>query len=303
MCFRDEKGITGIDITVSIILITVFIAVVAALISNINQSSNEHDRQTQAISYAIDAIEDIKSKGYREDGSVNYNDKGIDSEYTLEDADIIENGEYTGFSKKILIEDYSHIKSEKTSNIVKKLTVEISYKFKGDLKSVVLSTYVAKVSGKDWIYMKSNKGITITSLIIYVIAMALIIVLLSRITTFFYKNVDTSALDESPTSQYTKFSNALTKETNISGNKVITVSNGTDDSGKQSNYIIFSDGNQYTYKEQNHSIYKNKIKICSNIDRCTFAYQYSNSQYVINVEFKSGNLDKTGNNKLSFTIQ
>lgn len=147
--------------------------------------------------------------------------------------------------------------------------------------------------------MKNDKGITITSLIIYVIVMVLIVILISRITTYFYKNVDLKKLSENPTNQYTKFSNAMTAESNISGNKVIATKN---DSSNGINYIIFSDGNQYTYRQDTHSIYKNKIKICNNIDRCSFQYEYKDSQYTILVEFKSGDLDKSGNNSLSYTL-
>lgn len=150
--------------------------------------------------------------------------------------------------------------------------------------------------------MRKEKGITIMSLIVYVIAMVLILVLISRITTYFYKNIDITALDKSPSSQYTKFATAISKETNIDGNSVIMSYNG-EENIDQTNYIVFSSGNQYTFKKENNSIYKNKVKICENIDKCSFSYEFVDSKYVITIAFKSGNLDKSTEEKeLTYTI-
>ena len=113
--------------------------------------------------------------------------------------------------------------------------------------------------------MKNNKGVTLTSLIIYVIGMVIVVASISTLTTFFYKNIDTSAINDNTTTQYTKFLSYFTEEINNSNNKVVECKN---------NYIIFSSGNQYTYMEENKSIYKNKIKLCDNVEKCEFSYKY-----------------------------
>ena len=94
--------------------------------------------------------------------------------------------------------------------------------------------------------MKNNKGVTLTSLIIYVIGMVIVVASISTLTTFFYKNIDTSAINDNTTTQYTKFLSYFTEEINNSNNRVVECKN---------NYIIFSSGNQYTYMEENKSIY------------------------------------------------
>lgn len=71
MHIKEEKGLTGIDIAISVILITIFIAFIANLISNINLKSEDTKRKTVATSYAVQEIENIKSKGYIE----NYDEK------------------------------------------------------------------------------------------------------------------------------------------------------------------------------------------------------------------------------------
>lgn len=142
--------------------------------------------------------------------------------------------------------------------------------------------------------MKSNKGITLTSLIIYVIGMIIVMASISTLTTFFYKNIDTTAINDNSTTQYTKFLSFFTEEINNKNNSVLDC---------KTNYIIFSSGNQYTYMEQNKSIYKNKIKICNNVEICKFSYKYQDSKYIVNVEFKAENIDKTGNNSMIYTIK
>lgn len=64
MHIKEEKGVAGIDIAISVILITIFIALIANLISNINLNSEDTKRKTIAASYAVQEIENIKAKGY-----------------------------------------------------------------------------------------------------------------------------------------------------------------------------------------------------------------------------------------------
>ena len=59
------------------------------------------------------------------------------------------------------------------------------------------------------------------------------------------------------------------------------------------NYIIFSNGVQYTYVPENRGIYRNKVKICKNIDECAFTETIENGKNIIQVTYKSGNKQKT----------
>ena len=71
---------------------------------------------------------------------------GINTEEVLKEEDIVENQKYTGYYKKILIKDYVLIKGDNTkqSNLVKEITVEISYKLANKDKKVKISTYITK---------------------------------------------------------------------------------------------------------------------------------------------------------------
>ena len=53
--------------------------------------------------------------------------------------------------------------------------------------------------------MKSEKGITLISLIIYVIALTIVIGIVAVISGYFYNNIATSSEDIEPMVEYTKF--------------------------------------------------------------------------------------------------
>lgn len=69
---------------------------------------------------------------------------GIDEEEIIKEEDIIENGSFTGYHKKVSIKDYVLITGDNTKqvNLVKELTVEISYKLGTEEKNIKISTYI-----------------------------------------------------------------------------------------------------------------------------------------------------------------
>ena len=148
--------------------------------------------------------------------------------------------------------------------------------------------------------MENQKGITLVSLSVYIIGMMVIIAIVATLTTFFYKNIN-NIDDNDISTDYTKFTKIFSSEINKSGNTVVEAKTYIENDKKVS-YIIFSSGNQYTYKEENKSIYQNNIKICTKIDNCEFSYSYQNSQYKINVELIAGNISLTGENKNVYTM-
>lgn len=143
MHIKEEKGFTGIDIAISVIIITIFIAIIANLISNINLTSEDTKRKTIATSYAVQQMEIIKAQGYIE----NYEGKGINKKDTIIDEDIInKDGNSTGYHKIVTIKDYTLIKndSKAQTNLVKEITVQISYKLAGKDENIEISTYIKK---------------------------------------------------------------------------------------------------------------------------------------------------------------
>ena len=73
-------------------------------------------------------------------------ENGINAEEVLKEEDITENQSLTGYHKKILIKDYVFITGDTTkqSNLVKEITVEISYKLANKEKNIKISTYISQ---------------------------------------------------------------------------------------------------------------------------------------------------------------
>lgn len=73
-------------------------------------------------------------------------ESGINEEDLIKEEDIVENETFTGYHKKVVIRDYVLITGDSTkqSNLVKEITVEISYKLANEDKSVKISTYIKK---------------------------------------------------------------------------------------------------------------------------------------------------------------
>lgn len=141
MYIKNQRGFTGIDISISIIIITIFIAMIGNLIININLNYKDTERKTIATSYAIQEIEKIKSQGYIDD----YDEIGINQQDIFKEEDIIdENGIFTGYHKKVLIKDYILRDNTKQKNLVKEITIEISYKLANNDKNIRILTCIAK---------------------------------------------------------------------------------------------------------------------------------------------------------------
>lgn len=145
--------------------------------------------------------------------------------------------------------------------------------------------------------MKNNKGITLTSLIIYVIGMTIMVATIATLTSFFYKNIDIGDINND-TTQYTKFSSIFLGEINRKNNSVIDCKSLADGVS----YIIFSSGNQYTFNEDSKSIYKNNVKICDNVEICDFSYSFEDSKYKVKVSFKTASIDLSGENAVEYTL-
>ncbi len=134
MNLKNEKGITTIDVTVSIILITLFVALIAVLIYNVNKNSDSMERRADATNYVINAIEEVKITNF---------DNLQNSEQNIGD---------TGYYEKITVIDYADLKREEQSEqddsiisgLVKKVTVEVSYKDGDTTQTVDLSTIRTK---------------------------------------------------------------------------------------------------------------------------------------------------------------
>lgn len=114
--------------------------------------------------------------------------------------------------------------------------------------------------------MKSQKGVTLTSLIIYITVMLIVISIISVFSSFFYKNVDEIGNKVEPSKEITRFNSFFASDINKTSNSKVLECYKSPDLSE--NYVILEDGTQYTYK--NGGIYRGKVKICENIYQMYF---------------------------------
>ena len=134
--------------------------------------------------------------------------------------------------------------------------------------------------------MKSQKGVTLISLTIFVIVMAIVIGVMAIITTFFYKNIKDVNVDIDPITEYTTFNSYFSDEVNKNNIQVVKCDSQKDEEGNIiQNYILFSNGVQYTFIPNNKGIYKDKVKICRNIENCEFSETIENGKSTVTVKF------------------
>lgn len=131
---KSEKGYTGIDIAISVVVLFIFVSLIATMSYQFNSSVNAVKLKSEAAEIAVEEIEKLKN------------------ELTFDEIKNMRNYEYaneeikTGFFETILIQDYADVNSEKTPELVKKVTVKIQYKFKKNIQTIELSTIVSKES-------------------------------------------------------------------------------------------------------------------------------------------------------------
>lgn len=126
--------------------------------------------------------------------------------------------------------------------------------------------------------MKNNHGVTITSLIVYVIAMLIVIGIIANLTSFFYTNVLNLEDESTNISEILKFNMYFLEEVKNDNNSIVEI---------EQNRITFVTGNTFIF--QDNSIYLNNIRICDNIKNLNFSKEEVNNKNIINVLITVGN--------------
>ena len=140
---KRENGYTLVDIAISVVVLFIFISILAMLFYQFGSSSDEIERKSTATNLAISEIEQIKSNGFEKYIGLNQNSTKDNDGNTLKSP--IQTKE-EGFSKTITVQDYKDLEgnSDAIEDVVKIITVKISYMFKGEEQTVELSTVLSE---------------------------------------------------------------------------------------------------------------------------------------------------------------
>ncbi len=125
--------------------------------------------------------------------------------------------------------------------------------------------------------MNKENGVTLVSLMIYVVAMIMIASIVGAMTSFFYGSTENLNNTADNLGEFNKFNTAFLKEVKQAGNGVSKISE---------NQIEFTSGNAFTF--QDNGIYFNKIKICTGVKSCTFSKTIENDKTIITVDVTIG---------------
>lgn len=149
MNVKSQKGFTGIDITIAIIVITLFVSIISVVFYNITISSKKIERKTEATYIAQDVIEKIKALNY-DDVIETVGTEPVEiSEYKKSDTLIIDNKEYdSAYTIEIKVKKYvpnSNGQENNDSNdLVKIMNVNVLYKIGKEVENVELTTTIVR---------------------------------------------------------------------------------------------------------------------------------------------------------------
>ena len=120
--------------------------------------------------------------------------------------------------------------------------------------------------------MKSQKGITIATLSVYVAAMTIIIAIISVILSFYNKNIITMNDIGDINLELNKFTTKMIQETNEPGNLITNLATIR---------ITFKSGNTYTF--QDNRIYQNTVEVANNVKEFTAKLETDGEKQILRI--------------------
>lgn len=161
MNIKNNKGITGVDITISIVILALFISLITNMFYNVSTIGKSVNRKSEAAYIAVQVIEATKQIGY-DNLPKGYVEEADLTDMTSEEAEVanttmtLDNlntllGEENaielknGYSVNIKVENYRKIKGDLTlEDILKRITVTVSYKEQKKEQAVEINTVILK---------------------------------------------------------------------------------------------------------------------------------------------------------------
>ena len=133
--------------------------------------------------------------------------------------------------------------------------------------------------------MKSQKGVTLVSLVIYIIVLTIVISILGIVSSFFFKNIMIVKEGANYAPEFNKFNMFFIQD--VKNNESVTINENT---------IQFADGTKYDFSLDKKEIYRNGKTIAKDIQAVVFKTSTetvrNTTKNIINVNIAIGN---TGN--------
>ena len=142
--------------------------------------------------------------------------------------------------------------------------------------------------------MKSDKGVTLIALVIYIAVFTIVVSTMGLLSSYFYNNMHLIKDDASYVVEYNKFNMFFIQD--VKHNSTATIEN---------NVIRFEDGTIYEYKS--NSIYRNDKEIAANVKSATFnlkTYKVKNTtKNLILVNLNIGEGEKEYQKEIEYVLR
>lgn len=142
--------------------------------------------------------------------------------------------------------------------------------------------------------MKSDKGVTLIALVIYIAVFTIVVSTMALLSSYFYNNMHLIKDDASYVVEYNKFNMFFIQD--VKHNSTATIEN---------NVIKFEDGTIYEYKS--NSIYRNDKEIAANVKSATFnlkTYKVENTtKNLILVNLNIGEGEKEYQKEIEYVLR
>lgn len=139
---KGQKGISGVDLVISLAIVIVFVSIIAIVYTNLNSVNISIERAQKATDYAIEILEKTDELYYSE----------VNSEtFAVNEA---ENGKHTvagieiarGYTVNVIIDNYNQTDGENNGrlDVVKTIIVQVEYKANGKTEEVEMKKIKTK---------------------------------------------------------------------------------------------------------------------------------------------------------------
>ena len=150
MKIKNNKGFVGVDTSIAIIILLIFIPTITAMIYNINKENKNVERKSQALNFAVNVMETAKGIGTK-DLTLENMEKEITNLYSAEiqqnsnttDGIINISKDDVNYNLTITIQDYNEIDDTVAQNKAKPVKVIVTYLSGGKEQKIELSTAIS----------------------------------------------------------------------------------------------------------------------------------------------------------------
>lgn len=141
MNIKNNKGITGVDLSIAMIVILIFVSLVTTLIFNYTKNAKEVTRKSTATYMIIDILEYAKNSNYEE----------ITQEMINDYINNNNNLQVQGYVVSALVEGPIDLFGENAENVMKKITAKVKYYSNNKEQELSIYTIVQNIN-----YIREN---------------------------------------------------------------------------------------------------------------------------------------------------